>query len=44
MTRNDIMAKLMDITHVITTDIESINAEQRQFSPDEVMVKKNYKI
>ena len=37
MTRNDIMAKLIDITHVITTDIESINEEQRQYSPDEVM-------
>jgi len=37
MTRNDIMCKLMDITHEITSDIERINDERRQYSPDEVM-------
>ena len=37
MTRNDIMYRLMDITHVITDDIERINEERRAYSPDEVM-------
>lgn len=37
MTRNDIMYRLMDITHGITDDIERINEERRAYSPDEVM-------
>ena len=37
MTRNDIMGALMDITHEMTGDIETVYEAKRAYSADEVM-------